>query len=120
MEASGEAVTSCEALGACPPPAVPQLIDPFLFRQLAASSLGGLITAVVVNPFDVIKTRLQAQVRAHNDFARLTTFNSSLDAVRKITRSEGAMSLFTGLRVSMALSIPSTAIYFTTYDTPAR
>ncbi|PAA66393.1 hypothetical protein BOX15_Mlig005912g1 [Macrostomum lignano] len=32
-------------------------------QRIAASSLGGLLTAVTMTPFDVVKTRLQAQTR---------------------------------------------------------
>ncbi|KAF7511246.1 hypothetical protein GJ744_005143 [Endocarpon pusillum] len=44
------------------------------------------------------------------------TFNSTLDAFRKIARNEGALSLYRGLSPTLVMAIPANVIYFTGYD----
>lgn len=44
------------------------------------------------------------------------TFNSTLDAFRKIARNEGALSLYRGLSPTLMMAIPANVIYFTGYD----
>lgn len=42
--------------------------------------------------------------------------NGTFDALVKISRSEGIMSLWSGLPPTLLMAIPSTVIYFTVYD----
>jgi len=42
--------------------------------------------------------------------------NSTWDAILKIGRNEGIKSLYNGLKPSLIMSIPSTVLYFATYD----
>eukprot|EP00088_Acartia_fossae_P034639 TRINITY_DN3555_c0_g1_i13.p1 TRINITY_DN3555_c0_g1~~TRINITY_DN3555_c0_g1_i13.p1 ORF type:complete len:386 (-),score=58.63 TRINITY_DN3555_c0_g1_i13:531-1649(-) len=43
-------------------------------------------------------------------------FNGTLDAIVKISRTEGVTSLWSGLSPTLVLAIPTTMIYFTTYE----
>lgn len=43
-------------------------------------------------------------------------FNGTVDAMLKISRVEGVKSLWSGLSPTLVLAVPSTIIYFTTYD----
>lgn len=43
-------------------------------------------------------------------------FNGTLDALVKISRSEGIMSLWSGLPPTLLMAIPATVVYFTVYD----
>lgn len=43
-------------------------------------------------------------------------FNGTLDALIKISRSEGIMSLWSGLPPTLLMAIPATVVYFTVYD----
>jgi solute carrier family 25 protein 39/40 len=44
------------------------------------------------------------------------TFNSTFDALRKITRNEGITTLWRGLSPTLVMTIPANIIYFTGYD----
>lgn len=43
-------------------------------------------------------------------------FSGTLDALIKISRSEGIMSLWSGLPPTLLMAIPATVVYFTVYD----
>lgn len=43
-------------------------------------------------------------------------FNGSIDAVQKIITNEGILSLWRGLSATLAMSVPSTVIYYSMYD----
>ncbi|XP_056672919.1 probable mitochondrial glutathione transporter SLC25A39 isoform X4 [Monodelphis domestica] len=45
-----------------------------------------------------------------------TYFTGTMDAFVKITRHEGAKTLWSGLPATLVMTVPATAIYFTTYD----
>lgn len=44
-------------------------------------------------------------------------FRSTADAFLQITRREGIASLYNGLSPTLAMAVPATVLYFTTYDT---
>lgn len=44
------------------------------------------------------------------------TFNSTLDAFKKISRNEGVTTLWRGLSPTLVMTIPANIIYFTGYD----
>ena len=43
-------------------------------------------------------------------------FNGTVDALLKISRTEGVQSLWSGLSPTLVLAVPTTMIYFTTYE----
>jgi len=100
-------------------------------RLMLASIIGGVVTSAVVTPLDVVKTRLQTQVdkQHHNTPSHTTTtttgsgthpnkirFKGTLDAFSKIYKHEGIFTLWRGLAPSLLMTIPSTTIYFTSYE----
>lgn len=165
--------------------------------RLISAASGALITSIVVTPFDVIKTRLQAQFNIKSSISTNNTphsissrlprnvvstwcdtclmfapyqhsmhhltpigaghcvielghintphthlrsstplnnisdlcpsdrvtlkstephFNGSIDAVKQLVRNEGVISLWRGLTATLAMSVPSTVIYYSMYD----
>lgn len=87
--------------------------------RLIAASIGGTITSIALCPFDVIKSRLQAQ--SPNPLKGQTLspreFSGSVDALVKMVRYEGPQSLWRGLTPSLIMAVPATALYFTLYET---
>eukprot|EP00299_Pterocystis_sp_00344_P010710 c4866_g1_i2.p1 GENE.c4866_g1_i2~~c4866_g1_i2.p1 ORF type:complete len:307 (-),score=47.25 c4866_g1_i2:138-1031(-) len=77
-----------------------------LTQQITASTVGSVVTCVVVNPLDVMKTRLQLRTTSYGGWAHVTSF----------IRNEGARSLFSGLPVALLMTIPANIIYFTIYE----
>jgi len=84
--------------------------------KIVASSVGASLTALVVTPFDVVKARLQAQVNVKGQILLPSQFSNSLDAAVKIAKMEGLSNLWRGLGTTLILTVPATAIYFTTYE----
>nr|CAD7455451.1 unnamed protein product [Timema tahoe] len=78
---SGEAVFWCSLLSGC---------------------TSGAITALLVNPFDVVKTRLQLLKRAEGEIA----YTSIADAFIKIWKNEGVKAFFKGGACRMIVIAP--------------
>ncbi|KAG7263786.1 hypothetical protein CRUP_009970, partial [Coryphaenoides rupestris] len=89
-------------------------------QQMLASGTGALITSVLVTPLDVVKIRLQAQQTPLTRGKCFLYCNGLMDhlydAFVKITRHEGARSLWSGLPPTLVMAVPATVIYFTCYD----
>eukprot|EP00736_Rhodelphis_marinus_P010368 Rmarinus@m.281 len=79
------------------------------WQSLIASATGGLVSSVVMLPFDVVKTRVQSrQFRGHYD--------GLFPAIREIIRGEGVSGLYRGLPANVAGLMPSKALNITIYD----
>ncbi|CAF9921747.1 MAG: ADP/ATP carrier protein [Heterodermia speciosa] len=86
-----------------------------------AGAAGALLANAVVYPLDIIKTRLQIQVkRKPTDSEPLTTnevhYTSSLDALRKIVEDEGVMGLYSGFNGSLIGVASTNFAYFYWYS----
>lgn len=71
----------------------------------------GAFSAVAVNPFDVVKTRLQLLNRAQGEMV----YNGVLDAVGKIVKYEGLAAFFKGAQCRMIVIAPLFGIAQTVY-----
>eukprot|EP00798_Chlamydomonas_sp_ICE-L_P007180 gene7180-286_t len=70
------------------------------------------VTATVVCPLDVMKTRLQVQ----NTLA-VAEGGGLLGVLRTIVKTDGLKGLYKGLSPTLMAMLPNWAVYFTTYDT---
>ncbi|KAJ6810364.1 putative mitochondrial carrier protein MTM1 [Iris pallida] len=99
------------------------------FGERALSAAGAaVISALVVNPLDVAKTRLQAQAAGvtyhpskvnlggHMTSHSTNTYKGTLDVLHKVIRQEGFARLWRGTNASLALAIPTVGIYLPCYD----
>ncbi|KAL8659293.1 MAG: hypothetical protein Q9226_000508 [Calogaya cf. arnoldii] len=102
--------------GTAPPPPLPP------WGNALAGATGAVLANAIVYPLDIVKTRLQVQVKRKNiDQEPLTTndahYTSSLDAIRKIFEDEGIAGLYSGINGSL-LGVTSTNFaYFYWYST---
>lgn len=94
-------------------------------QQMVSGTAGAVAVSLLMTPLDVVKTRLQAQERFYLKNHHL--YNCSIsekrpkylgtaDAFIKITKTEGISSLWSGLSSTLALAVPMTVIYFTTFE----
>jgi hypothetical protein len=79
--------------------------------ELAAGALTGFCTSIVMNPFEVVKTRIQMSNLAEAERPSL------FGALHSVARSEGVNGLFRGLTALWARDIPFNAFFFGTYET---
>ncbi|XP_014489210.1 PREDICTED: solute carrier family 25 member 40-like [Dinoponera quadriceps] len=111
------------------------------YQQVVASCTGAFITSVFVTPLDVVKIRLQTQQKAMLSnkcylycnglmdhlcpcvngkmpewMKRNGKFNGTIDALIKISKTEGFTSLWSGLSPTLVLAVPATVIYFVSYE----
>jgi hypothetical protein len=77
--------------------------------ELAVGALTGLCTSVVMNPFELVKTRLQVSTSVERP--------SLVSALATVTEREGVGGLFRGLAALWARDIPFNAFFFGTYET---
>lgn len=78
---------------------------PRILRDIPASVIAGVMTGVVVTPFDVVTRRVQKG-----------DFSSSRKAVLSLVRNEGASSLFRGLAPTLVMFASTNAMYFPVYE----
>ncbi|XP_028050352.1 solute carrier family 25 member 40 isoform X1 [Monomorium pharaonis] len=111
------------------------------YQQIVASCTGAFITSVFVTPLDVVKIRLQTQQKAMLSnkcflycnglmdhlcpcsngnmpewMRRNGKFNGTIDALIKISKTEGVTSLWSGLSPTLVLAVPATVVYFVSYE----
>ncbi|XP_043262162.1 solute carrier family 25 member 40-like isoform X1 [Colletes gigas] len=111
------------------------------YQQIVASCTGAVITSLIVTPLDVVKIRLQTQQKAmlsNKCFLYCNglmdhlcpclngkgppwakgngKFTGTVDALMKISRNEGILSLWSGLSPTLVLAVPATIVYFVSYE----
>lgn len=78
--------------------------------QRSGAAIGGAaISALVVNPLEVVKTRLQVSSPAH-------TRMSMVGMATSIARREGISAFWRGTSVQMLNALPTVGVYLFTYD----
>eukprot|EP00794_Sanderia_malayensis_P003368 gene3368-3857_t len=115
-------------------------------QQMISSCSGAFMVSLLSTPFDVVKVRLQAQLKQRascyvvnqasvnqicycgpqsmgNAISCLiqteppaVKFTSTLDAFSKIIQIEGLVKLWKGLPATLVMMVPQTVVYFTAYD----
>ncbi|KAL8733830.1 MAG: hypothetical protein Q9166_001818 [cf. Caloplaca sp. 2 TL-2023] len=86
-----------------------------------AGATGAVLANAIVYPLDIVKTRLQVQVkRKATDPERTTTndahYTSSLDAIKKIIEDEGIAGLYSGINGSLIGVTSTNFAYFYCYS----
>eukprot|EP00850_Spirogloea_muscicola_P020232 SM000210S06746 [mRNA] locus=s210:128173:131311:+ [translate_table: standard] len=81
------------------------------FQTLAIGGAAGSTAAFVTTPFDVIKTRLQAQVPG-----TLLQYNGVRHALSRIVAEEGVAGLYRGVLPRLLIYVSQGAIFFASYE----
>ena len=80
------------------------------FETMLAGAAGGVASWVVIYPFDVVKSRLQAQDLDHR------VYRGTWDCMTQTFRAGGTRALFSGLGTTVLRSIPVNMAIFYTYE----
>lgn len=83
----------------------------------ASGATSGMLAAVVTQPFDLIKTRLQAEERRIGSTTRTPT---TMQMWRQIVRQEGTRGLFVGMSPRVAKVAPACGIMISSFELVAR
>lgn len=79
-------------------------------KQIGASTLGSLTTALVLNPINVVKIRLQ---NADMILASPPTIKGTISSIIK---KDGILGFWAGVRIAVFQAVPSTTIYMYGYE----
>lgn len=80
-------------------------------ENLLIGAFAGSVTALVTNPFDVIRTRIMSQPCGQN-----MLYKNAMDCIIKTLSKEGPAALFKGAIPRTLMAGPATAIFFLTYE----
>lgn len=101
------------------------------FREKAVSAAAAaVLSAVIVNPLDVAKTRLQAQASPNlrHSWPRVPgyygapqslrgeDYKGTWDVMRKVSSQEGVLRLWRGTNAALIIAVPMVGIYLPLYD----
>lgn len=83
--------------------------------QFSSGAVAGFIEVCVNHPLDVVKTRLQMQ--SADDPNR---YKSIADCFRRMTKSEGVLSIYKGIVPVLVVETPKMALRFLVYEQTKR
>lgn len=88
--------------------------DNKLGQRLIASLMSGLASAVISNPLDVVKTRLQNQSRGMTPSNEV--YKGAFDCLFRTVRQEGVRALYKGFAPSYMRLAPWQVVFFMTHE----
>jgi len=83
------------------------------WRKLSCGALAGSVSQTLTYPFDVLRRKMQVTGMRDGDVKH---YNSALDAMRQILRTEGIAGMYRGLWPNLLKVAPSIATSFFTYE----
>lgn len=99
-------------------PLTTRAVDSQGLAEFIAGFFAGLVSMVVSNPFDVIKTRIQTQDYGTNNTASL--YGNTATGIRRIIAEEGLRALMKGLTARVFIASFSSGVALFLYETTRR
>lgn len=97
--------------------AAPTMRPSNFVERLLSATVSSFITSMATTPLDVVKVRMQAQNhKLIEPLQRPAPIKNTSHGIYSIGRNEGVRMLYRGLVPTMAMSLPSTVIYFLGYE----
>eukprot|EP01080_Neovahlkampfia_damariscottae_P007218 gene7218-11534_t len=84
-------------------------LNPFIINFLSGAS-SGMISAIVTNPIDVVKTRIQANLHKSDEYS------STIQSIKTIFKKDGFEGFFRGVVPRSARIAPASAIMISTFE----
>lgn len=92
--------------------------SPPIWKRMVAGSVSGSAGAIICNPIEIVKTRLQASSMQKSAVGyQGYRYSGFVDAFRVIARKEGVSALWVGTGISTVRSILSTSVNMTVNST---
>jgi solute carrier family 25 (mitochondrial phosphate transporter), member 23/24/25/41 len=85
--------------------------DTHAYHKFLAGAISGCTACVACYPLDLVRTRLTTELEGRENYRGI------VDAVRKISASEGILGFYSGLGPTLAVAVPNFAISFSVYGT---
>ncbi|KAK5458242.1 ADP/ATP carrier protein [Exophiala xenobiotica] len=90
------------------------------WESAVAGAAGAVLANAMVYPLDIVKTRLQVQIKKKNQIIQHSAehhhYESTLDAIKKIIEHEGLHGLYSGLAGALAGVASTNFAYFYWYS----
>ncbi|KAL6707387.1 Carrier protein, mitochondrial [Coniothyrium glycines] len=86
---------------------------PDAYLPLVAGATARVFAAIAVSPIEMFRTRMQA---ASHTASAAGHFRETLDGVREMVASQGTLSLWRGLTLTLWRDVPFSAIYWWGYE----
>lgn len=83
-----------------------------ILLNLLSGSCAGLVAQTITYPGDTLRRRMQT----NGIGGEQVTYKNSIDAIIKISKLEGNLAFFKGLKANCIACIPGAAIQFVVYD----
>lgn len=80
------------------------------FVHLGAGALSGVTSCILLQPFDLLKTRLQQQQQQQNTTG--TSRISVIKTIQSVVRADGVRGLWRGTAPTLIRNAPGTSLYF--------
>merc|ERR1711976_417768 len=85
--------------------------------HLVASTTAGTVSAMIVNPMDVVKTRMMASQKARADAKEgIVVYRSNWDCVVKLMKTEGPLAFYKGLTPCFLRQCPQVILMWTIFE----
>lgn len=85
--------------------------DTHAYHKFLAGAISGCTACVACYPLDLVRTRLTTELEGKEHYRGI------VDAVRKISATEGIAGFYSGLGPTLAVAVPNFAISFSVYGT---
>jgi hypothetical protein len=82
-------------------------------ERMLSGAGAAVFSAIIFNPLDVVKTRLQAQVGQKTPAVRSDRYKGAFDAFCKIIRQEGLYRPGRGTSAALTLVVPTVGLFNT-------
>ncbi|KAF2130081.1 mitochondrial carrier [Dothidotthia symphoricarpi CBS 119687] len=86
---------------------------PDAYTPLVAGATARILAAVTVSPIEMFRTRMQA---ANHTATAAGHFRETMDGLREMVASQGVLSLWRGLTLTLWRDVPFSAIYWWGYE----
>jgi hypothetical protein len=91
-----------------------------LAKVFVSGSCGGMATALIATPLELIKCRLQSDRVSRGEGGAAPRYKGPLDCLVQSVRAEGVRVLYRGLSATLAREGLGTGVWFTTYEMSLR